>query len=82
VPPNSTVVGNPGHPVRVEGRRPEGPDVDWIHLPDPIAEAIQALSGRIAQLERLVAELSDEEPQPVAEVRPLRPVQGPNPAGG
>ena len=81
VPPNSTVVGNPGHPVRVDGRRPEGPDVDWIHLPDPIAEAIQALSGRIAQLERMVAELSDD-PQPVAEVRPLRTVRGPNPAGG
>jgi serine O-acetyltransferase len=81
VPPNSTVVGNPGHPVRVEGRRIEGPDADWIHLPDPIAEAIQALSGRIAQLERMVAELSDEEP-PVAEVRPLREVRGPNPAGG
>src|SRR3954453_1993823 len=28
VPPNSTVVGNPGHPVRVDGRRPEGPDAD------------------------------------------------------
>ena len=28
VPPNTTVVGNPGHPVRVEGRRPEGPDAD------------------------------------------------------
>ena len=41
VPPNSTVVGNPGHPVRVDGRRVEGPDADWIHLPDPIAEAIQ-----------------------------------------
>src|SRR6185312_11040335 len=26
VPPNSTVVGNPGHPVRVDGRRVEGPD--------------------------------------------------------
>ena len=25
VPPNSTVVGNPGHPVRVEGRAPRGP---------------------------------------------------------
>ena len=25
VPPNSTVVGNPGHPVRVEGRKIEGP---------------------------------------------------------
>jgi serine O-acetyltransferase len=81
VPPNSTVVGNPGHPVRVDGRRPEGPDVDWIHLPDPIAEALQALSGRIATLERMVAELSDE-PQPIAEVRPLRTVRGPNPAGG
>jgi serine O-acetyltransferase len=81
VPPNSTVVGNPGHPVRVDGRRPEGPDADWIHLPDPIAEALQALSGRIATLERMVAELSDE-PQPVAEVRPLRTVRGPNPAGG
>ena len=44
VPPNSTVVGNPGHTVRVEGRRPEGPDADWIHLPDPVADAIKALS--------------------------------------
>ena len=76
VPANSTVVGNPGHPVRVDGRRVEGPDADWIHLPDPIAEAIQALSSRIATLERLVAELSDAEPQPVAEVRPLRDRQG------
>ena len=45
VPPNSTVVGIPGHPVRVEGRRPEGPDADWVHLPDPIADAIKALRG-------------------------------------
>src|SRR6201747_1697617 len=37
VPPNSTVVGNPGHVVRVDGRKPEGPDADWIHLPDPVA---------------------------------------------
>ncbi len=51
VPPNSTVVGNPGHPVRVEGRRPEGPDADWIHLPDPVADAIRGLSSRIAALE-------------------------------
>ncbi len=82
VPPNSTVVGNPGHPVRVDGRRVEGPDADWIHLPDPIAEAIQALSGRIATLERMIAELSDGETNPLAEVRPLRTVKGPNPAGG
>ena len=82
VPANATVVGNPGHPVRVDGRRVEGPDADWIHLPDPIAEAIQALSVRIATLERTIAELSDGEQQPLAEVRPLRTVKGPNPAGG
>jgi serine O-acetyltransferase len=82
VPPNSTVVGNPGHPVRVDGRRVEGPDADWIHLPDPVAEAIQALSSRIATLERTIAELSDEDPKPLAEVRPLRTMRGPNPAGG
>jgi len=82
VPPNSTVVGNPGHPVRVDGRRVEGPDADWIHLPDPIAEAIQALSSRIATLERMITELSDGEQQPAAEIRPLRTVKGPNPAGG
>jgi serine O-acetyltransferase len=82
VPPNSTVVGNPGHPVRVDGRRVEGPDADWIHLPDPIAEAIQALAGRIGALERLVSEMGEGEPQPVAEVTPLRSAKGPNPAGG
>jgi serine O-acetyltransferase len=86
VPANSTVVGNPGHPVRVEGRRPEGPDADWVHLPDPIADAIKGLASRIGALERAVAELaaSGGSPQPElsAEVRPLRPAQGPNPAGG
>jgi serine O-acetyltransferase len=82
VPPNTTVVGNPGHPVRVEGRVVEGPDADWIHLPDPIAEAIQGLASRIGALERAVSELSDEQPRPAAEVRPLRTVKGPNPAGG
>ena len=51
VPPNSTVVGIPGHPVRVEGKRPEGPDADWVHLPDPIADAIKGLARRIETLE-------------------------------
>jgi serine O-acetyltransferase len=81
VPPNSTVVGNPGHPVRVDGKRPEGPDADWVHLPDPIADAISGLAARIGELERAVARLGGEEA--AAEVRPLRPAsRGPNPAGG
>jgi serine O-acetyltransferase len=91
VPPNSTVVGNPGHPVRVEGRRPERPDADWVHLPDPIADAIKALSGRIEALE------TADDLQAPASPRPRRPrtkrstprtpeeidrAVGPNPAGG
>ena len=82
VPPNSTVVGNPGHPVRVEGRRPEGPDADWVHLPDPIADALKGMSRRVAELEQTVAELRGEDANPPADVVPLRPVRGPNPAGG
>jgi serine O-acetyltransferase len=82
VPPNSTVVGNPGHPVRVEGRRPEGPDADWVHLPDPLADTIKGLASRIGALERSVAELSGREADGDGDVRPLRPVRGPNPAGG
>jgi serine O-acetyltransferase len=82
VPPNSTVVGNPGHPVRVEGRRPEGPDADWVHLPDPIADAIKQLSRRIAELERELAAVRGENPGNQADVVPLRPVGGPSPAGG
>jgi len=81
VPPNSTVVGNPGHPVRVDGKRPEGPDADWVHLPDPVADALKGLSSRIGALEEALAEISGVEARQ-GEVRPLRPVRGPNPAGG
>jgi serine O-acetyltransferase len=81
VPPSSTVVGNPGHPVRVEGRRPEGPDADWIHLPDPIAEAIKTLSERIAKLEERLAELDGGESPGEGEQK-MRPRTGRSSAGG
>jgi serine O-acetyltransferase len=81
VPPNATVVGNPGHVVRVDGRKVEGPDADWIHLPDPVADAIKGLASRIEALEHAVAEMAGREAEP-GEVRPLHPVRGRNPAGG
>jgi serine O-acetyltransferase len=91
VPPNSTVVGNPGHPVRIEGRRPEGPDADWIHLPDPVADAIRGLSTRIAALE--TGDGNGELPESAVASPPhaddraeldgrANPSLGPNPAGG
>jgi len=81
VPPNTTVVGNPGHPVRIEGRRPEGPDTDWLHLPDPVADALRGLAERIGELERQVADLTGTERKEPAQVRPLRS-RGQNPASG
>jgi serine O-acetyltransferase len=85
VPENATVVGVPGHPVRVDGKRVEGPDADWIHLPDPVADAMRALSSRVAELERQIAELTGQPAAAdteAATVLPLRPVHGRNPAGG
>jgi serine O-acetyltransferase len=81
VPPSSTVVGNPGHLVKVEGRRTEGPDADWIHLPDPIAEAIKTLSERIAKLEQRLAELDGGEGAG-GNGEELRPRTGRSSAGG
>jgi serine O-acetyltransferase len=81
VPPQTTVVGNPGHPVRVEGRPVEGPDTDWIHLPDPIAEAMKELSERIAELEKRLADATGEDATD-ADVTELRPKKGPSSAGG
>src|SRR5579875_3111461 len=78
VPPNSTVVGIPGHPVRIEGRRVEGPDTDWVHLPDPIADALAVLSRRLEALERAVG-TTPPDPEQGGE---RSSVLGPNPAGG
>ncbi len=80
VPANSTVVGNPGHTVRVEGKRPEGPDADWIHLPDPVADAIKTLADRIGSLEGRLGELDGKPAE--GELKQLHPRQGPSSAGG
>jgi serine O-acetyltransferase len=85
VPPLSTVVGNPGHPVRVAGRRPEGPDTDWVHLPDPIADAIKGLAARISVLEQAggngAANSSPKDSDGAHEHQSARSM-GPDPAGG
>lgn len=49
VPPNSTVVGVPGHVVRRNGEK-----LDHIHTPDPIMLQIDALESRILELEKML----------------------------
>ncbi|HET7120993.1 MAG TPA: serine O-acetyltransferase [Solirubrobacterales bacterium] len=81
VPSGATVVGNPGHPVRLEGRRVEGPDADWIHLPDPIADAMKALSERLSAVEQRLAQL-DGGNGPDADGSEIKPRTGRSSAGG
>ncbi len=80
VPAHATVVGNPGHIVRVEGRKQNRPDTDWIHLPDPVQDAIKQLSERLTEIERRLETIDGEAAE--AEVRELRPKRGPSTAGG
>ena len=81
VPAGSTVVGNPGHPVRIEGRKVEGPDADWMHLPDPLQDAVKSLSARIKALEKQVADLSGGE-DPDLDHPVSKPRKGRSSAGG
>jgi serine O-acetyltransferase len=69
-------------PIDVGDKRVEGPDADWIHLPDPIAEAIKALSQRLAEIERRLAELDGHNEPPGADAAEIRPRTGRSSAGG
>ena len=61
VPPNSTVVGNPGRAVIVDGQKVprdiHHPDIDHTRLPDPVAEAMACLVRRVGELERDIADM-------------------------
>ena len=80
VPSDSTVVGNPGRPVISQGSKVGIPDIDYTHLPDPVAEAMKCLVRRVVQLENELEELRKgaigpgvvEAPGPVAGGRPQR----------
>ena len=58
VEPNSTVVGIPGRMVRLDGERVD--DLDQIHLPDPVMQAITSNAEKIAALEERIKELESK----------------------
>lgn len=57
VEPNSTVVGVPGEVVRIDGERVD--DLDQIHIPDPLMNAIKANEAKIEQLENEINKLKE-----------------------
>ena len=62
VPPNSTVVGNPGRIVKFEGERMPEATMDHINIPDPIAERFEAMERELIELRKHVDNRSDVGP--------------------
>lgn len=58
VPPNSVVVGVPGHVlVRSKPHMPsDAPDLDHIRMPDAVGKSLVALTNRIEELEKRLDE--------------------------
>ncbi len=79
VPSNTTVVGNPGRPVITAGAKVGIPDIDYTHLPDPVAEAMRCLVRRVVMLENEIEELRGATPPPetLNECDPVR-LDGPD----
>ena len=55
VPPNATVVGVPGHTVRLCGEK-----LDHIHTPDPVTLEIEELKQRLSRLEAALEDAQSE----------------------
>ena len=52
VPANATAVGVPARVVKMNGVRV--PDLDQIHIPDPVAQELEKLNHRIKNLEKRI----------------------------
>lgn len=57
VEPNATVVGVPGRVVKIDGERID--DLDQIHIPDPIMNAIEANQIKIDELQKEIEALKE-----------------------
>lgn len=58
VPPNSTVVGNPGKIVRMNGKKVDL--LDHVHLPDPVANMLDSMMKEIDRIAQRLESLEHE----------------------
>ena len=63
VPPNSTVVGNPGRIVKYDGARIPEATMDHTNIPDPIAERFEAMERELIDLRKQVENPKNPNPQ-------------------
>jgi serine O-acetyltransferase len=66
VPPGATVVGVPGRVVRMNGQRLPV-DLEHARLPDPVVEALDSLTTRLAEMERRLQDLEESANRRVSE---------------
>lgn len=59
VPPNCTVVGNPGRIVRKKSPQSDV-DLDQVNLPDPMLDRVEALYQRMMHLERCLSKHAEQ----------------------
>ena len=59
VPPNCTVVGNPGRIVKKETVRQEV-DLDHIHLPDPVKTHIESLEAQVKAMSEQIDQMNQQ----------------------
>ena len=66
IPENSTAVGIPARVVKRDGSRVDAkdPDLDQVHVPDPVREEIAALTQKIAQMQLELDALKKNNPGP------------------
>jgi len=57
IPDNCTAVGVPARIARRDGLKV--PDLDQIHIPDPVSQALCRIDGRLDRIEKKIKE--DEE---------------------
>ncbi len=60
-PPYSTIVGIPGKIVEGEAYRRAASQLDHAHLPDPVARALNALSAKVDEISRQLAEIEERQ---------------------
>ncbi|WCN37746.1 serine O-acetyltransferase [Aneurinibacillus uraniidurans] len=59
VPPNSTVVGVPGHVIIQDGIKVQQQAFDHTNMPDPVEELLQSMQNEIEQLRKEVNQLKE-----------------------
>lgn len=63
VPPDSTAVGIPARIIRHSHDNFSARDLDQIHIPDPVAQELRYLEGRIKELEYELSECEKRNPK-------------------